>query len=118
MGCITSKNAVSIRPTLDNNNSSNQRGLDLSKVNVGNSGRRRSGKEFERDCEFDDSWRRGPEVNGTRDLCLPLSNIHNYIEAEQVAAGWPSWISSVAAEAIQGLVPLQASEYKKMEMVS
>ncbi|EEE53486.1 hypothetical protein OsJ_36639 [Oryza sativa Japonica Group] len=31
-----------------------------------------------------------------------LGNIHRYVEAEQVAAGWPSWLSAAAAEAVHG----------------
>lgn len=41
-----------------------------------------------------------------------------YVEAEQVAAGWPSWLSSAAGEAIQGWVPLRADSFEKLEKVS
>uniref|UniRef100_A0A0E0MNY5 [RNA-polymerase]-subunit kinase n=1 Tax=Oryza punctata TaxID=4537 RepID=A0A0E0MNY5_ORYPU len=33
-----------------------------------------------------------------------LGNIHRYVEAEQVAAGWPSWLSAAAAEAVHGWI--------------
>uniref|UniRef100_A0A0E0C2J9 [RNA-polymerase]-subunit kinase n=1 Tax=Oryza meridionalis TaxID=40149 RepID=A0A0E0C2J9_9ORYZ len=33
-----------------------------------------------------------------------LGNIHRYVEAEQVAAGWPSWLSTAAAEAVHGWI--------------
>jgi hypothetical protein len=34
-----------------------------------------------------------------------------------VAAGWPSWLSAVAAEAIQGWIPLKADNFQKLEQV-
>lgn len=37
---------------------------------------------------------------------------------EQVAAGWPSWLTSVAGEAIQGLLPRGADSFEKLEKVS
>ncbi|KAG6578560.1 Protein IMPAIRED IN BABA-INDUCED STERILITY 1, partial [Cucurbita argyrosperma subsp. sororia] len=40
-----------------------------------------------------------------------------YVEAEQVAAGWPSWLSSAAGEAIQGWVPLRADSFEKLEKI-
>jgi hypothetical protein len=39
------------------------------------------------------------------------------VEGEQAAAGWPSWLSSVAAEAVQGWVPLRAEGFEKLEKV-
>lgn len=42
---------------------------------------------------------------------------HRSLEAEQVAAGWPSWLSTAAGEAIYGWVPLRADAYEKLEKV-
>jgi hypothetical protein len=47
-----------------------------------------------------------------------LGNLHKYIEGEAVAAGWPAWLSSVAAEAVQGWIPLKADSFEKLEKVS
>lgn len=38
-------------------------------------------------------------------------------EAEQVAAGWPSWLTSVAGEAIQGWIPRRADSFEKLEKI-
>ncbi|KAF8776705.1 hypothetical protein HU200_003434 [Digitaria exilis] len=46
-----------------------------------------------------------------------LGNIRRCVEGEQAAAGWPSWLSSVAAEAVQGWVPLRAESFEKLEKV-
>lgn len=40
------------------------------------------------------------------------------IEGEQIAAGWPSWLTSVAGEAIQGWVPRSADSFEKLNKVS
>lgn len=39
-------------------------------------------------------------------------------EAELIAAGWPSWLTSVAGEAIKGWVPRRAESFEKLEKVS
>jgi hypothetical protein len=39
------------------------------------------------------------------------------VEGEQATAGWPSWLSAVAAEAVQGWVPLRAEGFEKLEKV-
>uniref|UniRef100_A0ACD5Y6S3 Uncharacterized protein n=1 Tax=Avena sativa TaxID=4498 RepID=A0ACD5Y6S3_AVESA len=46
-----------------------------------------------------------------------LGNLHHYIQCEQVAAGWPAWLSAVAAEAVQGWVPLKAEKFEKLEKI-
>ncbi|KAK1317231.1 putative serine/threonine-protein kinase [Acorus calamus] len=46
-----------------------------------------------------------------------LGNLHEYIEGEQVAAGWPAWLSAVAGEAIRGWIPLKADSFEKLEKI-
>ncbi|KAL5163517.1 putative serine/threonine-protein kinase [Glycine soja] len=46
-----------------------------------------------------------------------LSNPSNHVHGEQVAAGWPSWLSKVAGEAINGLVPRRADTFEKLKKV-
>lgn len=38
-------------------------------------------------------------------------------EGEQVVAGWPSWLSAVAGEAIEGWLPLRSDSFKRLEKV-
>ncbi|XP_061358090.1 cyclin-dependent kinase C-2 C-like [Gastrolobium bilobum] len=42
---------------------------------------------------------------------------HRYVEAEQNAAGWPSWLTAAAAEAVQGWVPLKADSFQKLDKI-
>lgn len=44
-------------------------------------------------------------------------SIPKAMEAEQVAAGWPSWLSSVAGEALEGWLPRRAETFEKLDKV-
>ncbi|OWM67518.1 hypothetical protein CDL15_Pgr028381 [Punica granatum] len=46
-----------------------------------------------------------------------IASLPNSIEGEEIAAGWPTWLTSVAAEAIQGLVPRRAESFKKLKVI-
>ena len=46
-----------------------------------------------------------------------LSNPPKHVQGEQVAAGWPSWLSAVAGEAINGWVPRRADTFEKIDKV-
>lgn len=60
-------------------------------------------------------------VRGSRrrhaDAIWPGRNLPNHLHGEQVAAGWPSWLSAVAAEAINGWVPRGADTFHKLDKV-
>ena len=40
-----------------------------------------------------------------------------HLEGEYVAAGWPTWLSSVAGEAIRGWIPRRADSFEKLDKV-
>lgn len=46
-----------------------------------------------------------------------LSNPPKHLHGEQVAAGWPSWLSAVAGEAINGWVPRRADTFEKIDKI-
>lgn len=46
-----------------------------------------------------------------------LSNPPKNVHGEQVAAGWPSWLSAVAGEAISGWTPRRADTFEKLDKV-
>ncbi|KAF2299376.1 hypothetical protein GH714_031769 [Hevea brasiliensis] len=48
---------------------------------------------------------------------LKLGFSHRHVGAEQIAAGWPSWLSSAAEEAIHGWLPLRADAFEKLEKI-
>eukprot|EP00250_Pteridium_aquilinum_P009884 c19002_g1_i2 orf=412-2349(+) len=39
------------------------------------------------------------------------------VEGEQVAAGWPSWLSAVAGESIKGWIPRKADSFEKLDKI-
>ncbi|XP_019166837.1 PREDICTED: probable serine/threonine-protein kinase At1g54610 [Ipomoea nil] len=109
MGCAASKKAVSVTPAFDHS------GL-LRKDDGGDAGPRvRSGsKGMQVDAK---RMKRRSRVGMSETPSLRLGNIQNYAEAEQVAAGWPAWLSAVAGEAIHGLVPLRADSFQTLEKI-
>lgn len=46
-----------------------------------------------------------------------LGNLPKHHEGEQVAAGWPAWLSAVAGEAIRGWVPRRADSFEKLDKI-
>lgn len=46
-----------------------------------------------------------------------ISSMPRGRHGEQVVAGWPSWLSSVAGEAIQGWLPRRADSFEKLDKV-
>jgi cyclin-dependent kinase 12/13 len=86
-------------------------------VVVGGSG---SGREVENVKEGGEEKRIRPSGERRRRSSKPnprLSNPSNNVHGEQVAAGWPSWLSKVAGEAINGLVPRRADTFEKLDKV-
>lgn len=47
-----------------------------------------------------------------------LGRVRKATEGEQVAAGWPVWLSSVAGEAIKGWIPRSANTFERLHKVS
>ncbi|GFZ14048.1 protein kinase superfamily protein [Actinidia rufa] len=47
-----------------------------------------------------------------------LRNPTKHVHGEQVAAGWPSWLSDVAGEAINGWTPRRADTFEKINKAS
>ncbi|XP_030522603.1 probable serine/threonine-protein kinase At1g09600 [Rhodamnia argentea] len=55
--------------------------------------------------------------NGSQQGTSRIVSIPHGAEGEQIAAGWPSWLTSVAADAIRGLVPRKAESFKKLNQI-
>lgn len=48
---------------------------------------------------------------------LRMGRVPMATSGEQVAAGWPAWLSNAAGEAIKGWVPRSANTFEKLEKV-
>ncbi|XP_021905535.1 probable serine/threonine-protein kinase At1g54610 [Carica papaya] len=144
MGCVSSKQAVSVTPAFDhsgafrdnaaaigscgNESSRTQRSgfEELEKKGRSRSGRSRragskkSGSELggglSGGSEFGESGRASSNCH-SESLSFRLGNLQKYVEGEQVAAGWPAWLSAVAGEAIHGWVPLRPDAFEKLEKI-
>ena len=53
--------------------------------------------------------------SGSFSFRLGFSRRH--VEAEHNAAGWPSWLTAAAGEAVQGWIPLRADTFQKLDKV-
>ena len=46
-----------------------------------------------------------------------LSNLPKHLRGEQVAAGWPTWLSDACGEALNGWIPRRADTFEKIDKV-
>ncbi|XP_065044433.1 protein IMPAIRED IN BABA-INDUCED STERILITY 1-like isoform X1 [Musa acuminata AAA Group] len=122
MGCVASKKTVSVTPALDSSGVLRDHREGSEAVSASSS-RCRAGqgcREEEQEGEGAGCRQGDPgkasAISGSLQS-LRLGNFHKYIEGEQVAAGWPAWLSAVAGEAIQGWVPLKADSFEKLEKI-
>ncbi|KAG0458462.1 hypothetical protein HPP92_023619 [Vanilla planifolia] len=114
MGCAASKKAVSVTPVLDS--SGILRSQPRSEVVLENSVRPKSREEKEgNSVEQAESGK--ASLNSPASVTVRLGNLHKYIEGEQVAAGWPAWLTTFAGEAIYGWIPLKADNFQKLDKV-
>lgn len=55
---------------------------------------------------------------GTRRLNFRLGNLHVHVQGEQLAAGWPCWLSNVAQEALRvGRPPRRTDTFAKVDKI-
>ncbi|KAE8681344.1 putative serine/threonine-protein kinase [Hibiscus syriacus] len=137
MGCVSSKQAVSVTPAIDHSGALRDNAGAAGSFGS-NSGRSWIGfSELEKkESSFGAGSKKKKNSNGgvvtdlgasgdgsgraswrSDSLSLRLGNLQKYIEGEHVAAGWPAWLSAVAGEAIHGWVPLKADSFEKLEKI-
>ncbi|KAL0799760.1 hypothetical protein Bca101_054935 [Brassica carinata] len=117
MGCVNSKQTVSVTPAIDHS------GVFKDNASV----QEPSSPAVEKKLVV--SWRsksckksgsesgRASSNSRSESLSFRLGNLSKYLEAEQVAAGWPAWLSNVAGEAIHGWVPFRSDAFEKLEKI-
>ncbi|XP_038724375.1 protein IMPAIRED IN BABA-INDUCED STERILITY 1-like isoform X2 [Tripterygium wilfordii] len=114
MGCVSSKQAVSVTPAIDHSGGFPGRvGLECEKEK-GSFGKKKVGGDLGYNSELGESGRASSRGDS---FSFRLGNLHKYIVGEQVAAGWPEWLTAVAGEAIQGWVPLRSEAFEKLEKI-
>lgn len=117
MGCVSSKQTVSVTPALDLSGGGD--GDASGRIRAGSRNGRSSSRKSKGavSCGGSELGESGRASSNSESLSFRLGNLNKYIEGEQVAAGWPAWLTAVAGEAIQGWVPLRADAYEKLEKV-
>ncbi|KAF8408150.1 hypothetical protein HHK36_007292 [Tetracentron sinense] len=120
MGCVTSKQAVSVTPAFDYSGAFRDNGSGVLASSLRNRAglvdlEKKNAESVSGGSELGES-RRGSSIGGDS-LSSRLGNLHKYVEGEQVAAGWPAWLSAVAGDAIQGWLPLRADAFEKLEKI-
>ncbi|XP_015883441.2 protein IMPAIRED IN BABA-INDUCED STERILITY 1 isoform X1 [Ziziphus jujuba] len=128
MGCVSSKQAVSVTPAFDHSGAfrDNAGNSGRSRVSLGDLEKKKKKKKGSElvglsGSELGESGRAssngGCGGGGYESLSFRLGNLQKYVEGEHVAAGWPAWLSAVAGEAIHGWVPRRADSYEKLEKI-
>lgn len=126
MGCVASKQAVSVTPAVDHSGVLREdAGSGRSRVGSGGLGlefdlkkvKKRADSVLSAGSELGESGRASSNGCASESVSFRLGNLQKYVEGEQVAAGWPAWLSAVAGEAIQGWVPLRTESFEKLEKV-
>lgn len=142
MGCINSKSSAvdDSREGLTKELKSSSKRISEMKVSGLNNKKRVEGI-WEKDKNFDDidmeisliykednvSIRLNDDQNGKEKMGKPELNVIGYpgvgrvpkaSVGEQAAAGWPTWLSSVAGEAIKGWIPRSANTFERFDKVS
>lgn len=56
-------------------------------------------------------------VSGHRSNMSRILSMRNGVDGAQIAAGWPSWLTNVAGEAIKGWIPRKADSFEKLDKV-
>ncbi|KAG8099464.1 hypothetical protein GUJ93_ZPchr0013g36728 [Zizania palustris] len=124
MGCAASKNTVSVTPAVDSSGALRDRSLPrapepTSAVSVSASSLRCSSAAARRSEKKDEAEEPEKAVvaAATASRSFRLRSLRKSLEGEQVAAGWPPWLTAVAGEAIQGWIPRKADSFEKLEKV-
>ncbi|KAG2319753.1 hypothetical protein Bca4012_054016 [Brassica carinata] len=134
MGCVSSKQTVSVTPAIDHSrvfrdsNACSGSGRiaveepspavekKLVSWRSKSGGKKSSGKKSGGSELGTESGRASSNCR-SESLSFRLGNLSKYLEAEQVAAGWPAWLSNVAGEAIHGWVPFRSDAFEKLEKI-
>ncbi|XP_042461210.1 protein IMPAIRED IN BABA-INDUCED STERILITY 1-like isoform X1 [Zingiber officinale] len=116
MGCAASNNAAHVTPTFEG--SGVLEDLDSSgEFEFASSLWNRPRLENVELGERSESAESEKMSSGNSSVSFRMWNMNRQAEAEQIAAGWPAWLSNVAGEAIHGWVPLKADSFQKLEKI-
>ncbi|XP_054820594.1 protein IMPAIRED IN BABA-INDUCED STERILITY 1-like [Prosopis cineraria] len=118
MGCVNSRQTVSVTPAVDHSDLfPGNASLGHSERSLGDLDGKKKKKKKKKSESVGESDRESSKWVCDESLSFRLGNLQKYVEGEQVAAGWPAWLTAVASEAIHGWVPLRADAFEKLEKI-
>ncbi|CAN1273645.1 Protein IMPAIRED IN BABA-INDUCED STERILITY 1 [Linum perenne] len=116
MGCISSKQVVSVTPATE------QYGETKSGRIMAGSGTEKDQNDTRKKSSRNSSIGGGELTESGRgssngdSLSFRLMNLHMFVEREQVSAGWPAWLSDVTGEAIQDRPKLETGRIVALKL--
>ncbi|KAI3784870.1 hypothetical protein L1987_43977 [Smallanthus sonchifolius] len=130
MGCVNSKPVVRYFSSLGSSSPKNHDHNDNGNGNRVIKPLKKMKKRIQDDDDDDDDGD-GDKISKDRDDHALIINrdgessnfnpvslrFERFSEAEHVAAGWPSWLSAVAGEAIDGWLPLRSDSFERLEKI-
>ncbi|KAJ7973421.1 Protein kinase superfamily protein [Quillaja saponaria] len=123
MGCVISREVLSgiVSEVKEEKNLSvesnrkvkeiSARTLDKNAAEVHNGGSRREEKGSNGRAQRPPGERRRSKPNPR------LNNLPKRLQGEQVAAGWPPWLTDVCGEALSGWIPRKADTFEKIDKI-
>ncbi|KAE8688507.1 putative serine/threonine-protein kinase [Hibiscus syriacus] len=121
MGCVLGREVSSgiVSESRKNKNGSFESNREVDNVSVPRTDA--SVVEFENEGTQEEEkadGKRKQRVEGRKPKPNPrLSNIPKHLRGEQVAAGWPSWLSDACGEALNGWIPRRADTFEKIDKI-
>ncbi|KAL9669166.1 hypothetical protein QQ045_006708 [Rhodiola kirilowii] len=118
MGCRHSKQAVVVEsPTFEFSVAIGSSGSLVLDSSLKNPSRFRDKGKAGEEKSIEPSKLSSRSSSARFSVSFRLGSLRRCVEAEQAAAGWPTWLTAVASEAIHGMVPLPADNFVKMAKV-
>ncbi|KAJ9185904.1 hypothetical protein P3X46_005480 [Hevea brasiliensis] len=121
MGCVLGREVasgiVSESKEVKNLRIESRRKLDIVSVTKSDTS---SIVEIQNETQKEEKVERDQKPRGERRRSRPnprLSNPPKHLQGEQVAAGWPLWLSAVCGEALNGWIPRQADTFEKIDKI-
>ncbi|XP_010553751.1 PREDICTED: probable serine/threonine-protein kinase At1g54610 [Tarenaya hassleriana] len=120
MGCVFGRQAPSgtISGAKEANNTRTERFTENAPVTKSNGDSVVEVNNEETQKEENPDRDRKPKGERRRSKPNPrLSNPPKHLRGEQVAAGWPSWLSDACGEALNGWIPRKADTFEKIDKI-
>ncbi|XP_047328192.1 protein IMPAIRED IN BABA-INDUCED STERILITY 1-like [Impatiens glandulifera] len=108
MGCVSSKQTVSVTPAIYNSGENGNLGESGRSQGIEKTKKKKKKRTDSGVSEFD---------LGESGRTSSINESVSFRLGEQITTGWPTWLTAVAGDAIHGWVPLKADSFEKLEKI-